>query len=346
MERAYRRTAGFSLIELMIAVGILLVVVTAVMQSFVVQNKAYTVTDQVIEAQQSLRAVAWLLERDARMTGFLVPEAAAVCGVDEQNQPDRVWFTDADALSPVGQTRPALGAVVIGGYNGSASPQTIQLESGTGGVVLDPTPTGAGGYYDLDGDGDGDADFIEDAGAILVDLDDPAGGVACGIVTAVDVGAGTVRVDFEATIPIPPAGNNVILVPAHVYDVQVPAGGGEPQLRRNGRAIASGVEDLQFAFFFDVDRDGQVDNAGQPNSEMPGEDGAADYESDDHDNRDLREIRINLVTRTRQPDRDTTTGQFQAYENRVAPGGNDGYRRRVHTSTVKLRNVGYRGTAT
>src|SRR5690606_5969452 len=97
MERAGRRQAGFTLTELMIAVGILLIVVTAVMQSFVVQNRADTVPDQVVEAQQSLRAIAWLLERGARMTGFLVPEGAALCAIDETDAPDVVWFTDADA---------------------------------------------------------------------------------------------------------------------------------------------------------------------------------------------------------------------------------------------------------
>jgi prepilin-type N-terminal cleavage/methylation domain-containing protein len=341
MERTLRRKAGFSLVELMIAVGILTVVVTAVMQSFVVQNKAYTVTDQVVEAQQSLRAVAWLLERDARMTGFLVPEAAAVCAIDESGRPDTVWFTDSDALDPEDQTRPALGAEVLNSYVSAASAQTLTVDD----VVLDGT---SGGFYDLDNDGVGDSDFAEGGGAILVDLDDPGRGVACGTVVRVVPGgaSGTVRVDFATTIPAPPDGDRVILVPAHVYDVVLNAGVGEPQLRRNGRVIATGVEDLQVAFFFDQNRDGQVDRPDQPNGEMPGADGADLYDSERYDNRDLREIRLNLVTRTRQADEDNRQGQAQVRENRLAPAGTDGYRRRVHTSTVKLRNVGYRGTAT
>ena len=338
-----RRRAGFSLTELMIAVGILLVVVTAVMQSFVVQNRAYTVTDQVIEAQQSLRAVAWLLERDARMTGFLVPEAAAVCAIDAPNAPDTVWFTDSDALDPNGQARPALGAEVLNGYSAGVGLKTLSVDD----VVLDETGGGGGAFYDLDGDGAGDADFAEGAGVILVDVDDPARGVACGIIAPGGVGTNTIRVDFETAIAAPPAGDRVILVPAHVYEVDLaPVGSNEPQLLRNGRVIATGVEDLQVAFFFDQDRDGVVDGQNVLNGEMPGEDGGDEYASDQYDNRDLREIRINLVTRTRAPDRENNVGQFQTTENRVAPGGNDGYRRRVHTSTVKLRNVGFRGTAT
>jgi prepilin-type N-terminal cleavage/methylation domain-containing protein len=342
MERATRRSGGFSLIELMISAAILVIVVTAVMQSFVVQNRAYTVTDQVVEAQQSLRAVAWLLERDARMTGFLVPEAAALCAIDETNRPDMVWFTDADALDPNGQARPALGAEVLNNsYASTISIQSIQVAD----TVLDGTAPGAGAFHDNDNDGVPDADFLEGGGALLVDLDDPARGAACGVV--LDVGASTVRVDFRTRIT-PIAGDRLILVPAQVYEVVLdpPGSVDEPQLLRNGRVIATGVEDLQVAFFFDRDRDGVLDGENLLTGEMPGADGAAVYASDAHDNRDLREIRINLVTRTRQEDAETSAGQFQAQENRVAPAGNDGYRRRVHTSTVKLRNVGYRGTST
>ncbi len=329
-----RRTAGFTLIELMIAVGILAVVVTAVMQSFVVQNKAYTVTDQVIEAQQNLRAVAWLFERDARMAGFMVPEAAALCALDRNNQPDVVWFTDADAIDPTGQERNALGSTVgFGDYTGGTGPRTLTVDD----VVLDGLP-----FYDTDGDGTADADFSVGAGAILVDLDDPARGSACGIVE--DVPSGTsVRVDFLTAI-VPSVGARLLLVPAHVY--QVDTSGAAPVLLRNGRLLATGVEDLQLAFFFDRNRNGRIDDPTLATGELPGGTGSAPtYVSSAWDNRDLREVNINLVIRTRAADQEHPAGQFQTTENRVAPGGNDGFRRRVHSSTVRVRNVGFRGSA-
>jgi len=339
MERADRRRAGFTLTELMIAVGILLVVTTAVMQSFVVQNRAYTVTDQVIEAQQSLRAVAWLIERDARMTGFLVPEAAAACALDETDGPDTVWFTDADALDPTGHARPALGAEITSpAYTSGTGVKSLGIDD----AVLDGT-LGSGGFYDLDGDGVAE-DFVVDGGVIVVDTDDPAAGSACGIVRSVS--ANSLSVEFLTSFS-PTPGDRLIAVPAHVYEIDLaPADSSEPQLLRDGRVIATGVEDLQVAFFYDLDRNGRIDGENQANGEMPGALGADPYRSDLYDNRDLREIRINLVTRTRAPDREFRVGEAQATENRVAPEGNDGYRRRVHTSTVKLRNVGFRGTAT
>ena len=331
-ETRARRTAGFTLVELMIAVAILSIVIVAVMQSFVVQNKAYTVTDQVVEAQQNLRAVAWLFERDARMAGFMVPEAAALCALDRDDEPDVVWFTDSDAIDPENQERNALGVdVTVGSYSGTGS-QDLTVSD----VVLDGIP-----FYDTDGDGTADSDFAIDAGAILVDLDDPARGSACGIVE--DVAGGTVTVDFLTSIT-PSPGARLILVPAHVY--QVDETGDTPVLRRNGRLLAAGVEDLQLAFFFDVNRNGEIDDPDQATGELPGGAGAAPvYQSDEWDNRDLREVQINLVVRTRSPDQEHPSGQFQTTENRVSPGGTDGFRRRVHSSTVRLRNVGFRGSA-
>jgi hypothetical protein len=100
--------------------------------------------------------------------------------------------------------------------------------------------------------------------------------------------------------------------------------------------LAEGVEDLQAAFFFDLNGNNQID-AGEWQADGTG---ANDYVAQDTDMRDLRGVRLNLVTRTRLED-ERFGGKAQARENRAA-GAADGFRRRVYTSSVRLRNMGPR----
>ena len=100
--------------------------------------------------------------------------------------------------------------------------------------------------------------------------------------------------------------------------------------------LSGGVEDLQVAYFLDADGDWRID-AG----EMPGDGTSADFDAQGTDLRDVREIRFNLVMRTRLEDPDFG-GTVQSTENRSDGGTNDGFRRRRYTGTVMLRNVGAR----
>jgi prepilin-type N-terminal cleavage/methylation domain-containing protein len=330
---APRRIRGFSLVELMIALGILGLVVAAVMQTFVAQNHAYTVVDQTTEAQQNMRAVANLLEHDIRASGFLVPEGAATCATDQTNGPDTLWVTDEDALNPINQTRSQLGATVVGGFTAANTGlQTVSVDN----VVLDGSA-----YYDTNNDGVADADFQVNGGVIVVDADNPQKGTACGTVSSVNPGANQLRINFQTTMSAPGATDRIIVVPAHVYAIDAVTNPASPSLTRDGRLLANDVEDLQVAFFFDVNGDGQM---GAPAAENPGSPGTQ-YLSSAWDNRTLREIRINVVTRTSQTDPGNVAGLFQATENRAAAAANDSYRRRVHTTSVRLRNVGFRGMA-
>ena len=85
------RRDGFTLIELMITSAILLLVMLYVTQAFTVQQKTYVVVDQVTEAQQNLRAVSDLIDRDVRLAGYMVPRQAAICGHDATTGPDRLY---------------------------------------------------------------------------------------------------------------------------------------------------------------------------------------------------------------------------------------------------------------
>ena len=71
------RNSGFTIIELMIASAIVAIVMVFTMQTFTVNNRTYIKIDSVVDAQQSVRAVASVLERDLRHAGMMVPEGAA-----------------------------------------------------------------------------------------------------------------------------------------------------------------------------------------------------------------------------------------------------------------------------
>jgi type IV pilus assembly protein PilW len=61
---------GMTLIELLIGMIICSMVVAGIYRVFIAQSKAYTVQDQVVEVQQSVRSAMEILLRDLRMTGF------------------------------------------------------------------------------------------------------------------------------------------------------------------------------------------------------------------------------------------------------------------------------------
>jgi prepilin-type N-terminal cleavage/methylation domain-containing protein len=324
---------GFTIIEMMVAVAILAAVVGGVMQSFVVQNRAYTVVDQTTESQQNLRAISGLLERDLRMTGFMVSEAAVVCGLDNTGGPDAIWVTDSEPLDPTNQPSAALGALVQTGYTGSiGSTMSIVIDN----AVLDTNDGDAldvDAYYDNDGDGVADADFDEGAGVILVDVANPSRGTACGTVIDV-VSATTLRVEFVNTIG--GGGSQLRLIPAIRYEVDV-----DGNLLRNGQPLAGDIDDLQIAYFIDADGNGHYDTTPD---EYQGSYEASDvYESRNTDHRRLREIRFNVVLRARSEDPTYVAGFEQATENRAAAGVSDGFRRRLLTTIVRPRNVGFRG---
>ena len=311
------RNSGFTLVEMMVAVGILGVVVAGAMQTFVVQNHAYTVVDETTEAQQNLRAISYLLERDLRATSFMLPEATAACGIDNTNKADTLYVTDSEPIEPAGQSSAGLYATIASGYAAADSTQTL--------VVNNLTLDGQAHFPDTN------TDFRDGHGAIVFDPANPGRGTACGIVESVPDGT-HVRVTFDTHL----AANTgtLAVVPAIVYSVDV-----DGNLLRNGVTLATDVDDLQFAYFIDANADGKVTTA----NEYPGAAGSPNYLSRGTDHSKLREIRFNVVVRSRNTDPTYTDGFVQATENRGAVGGNDGFRRRVFTSTVRQRNVGYRG---
>jgi len=320
------RNSGFTIIELMIASSIVAIVMVFTMQTFTVNNRTYIKIDSVVDTQQSIRAVSSVLERDLRHAGMMVPEATAVCGIDNDDAPDLLYISDYTATNPENSIGFFDGARVQGAVDDVTGTTTLTLDT----LVIEPGIPDPS--YDTDGNGVNDSDFNEDGGGvIIVDLMDLDRGSVCGVVTDVDLVTNSITVDIKTGgLGGTPANYALTAVPALEYRID------SAKLYRNDLLLSDGIEDLQIVYFLDMNGDNDVD-AG----ELRG-DSATDYLATTANASFLRAVRLNIVARTRSEDERFTQGYFQATENRDEITVQDGYRRRVHTAIVRMRNVGSR----
>lgn len=329
---ARRREGGFTLVELMIAVTMLGVVMYLTLDSLNRQQKTSIVTDQVVEVQNNSRAVASLLEREIRMAGFMVPDAAGVCGFDSTTAPDELFISETEPIVPDDERAGDLGGRF-------ATTPSLPLTDTT--YTLTTTDLDADGtfFYDNDGNGTPESDFRVGGGFIVADLANPVRGSVCGVVTSttstevgIDVRQGSL-VAFNSATHAP---QELVIAPAAHYAVTT--GGGQTRLVRNGDLLSNGVEDFQVSYWFD---DG--DDTIEAGEEFGLTTGAGVYDPGTVDNSTLREIRFAIVVRTRATDPDFTNGTFLNFGNRAAVAGNDNFRRRVIAGRVRPRNIGVEG---
>jgi len=65
-----KSNAGFTLVELLVAIALGLVILAGLYQTFRTQHDSYIVQDQVAAMQQNLRAAMYLITRDLQMAGW------------------------------------------------------------------------------------------------------------------------------------------------------------------------------------------------------------------------------------------------------------------------------------
>lgn len=75
-----KKTRGFSLVELMIAMAVGLVVLGAAYGIFTSQNKTLKAQEQIVELQQNVRAAMGMITRDVRRAGYN-PQRATFSGL-------------------------------------------------------------------------------------------------------------------------------------------------------------------------------------------------------------------------------------------------------------------------
>lgn len=84
MTRKLNRNAGFTLIELMVAIAIFGIVIAGVIGAFWEQLKSHNTQQQILEMQQNARAAMYYITRELRMAGF-DPSGTADVGLTPDN---------------------------------------------------------------------------------------------------------------------------------------------------------------------------------------------------------------------------------------------------------------------
>src|ERR671910_2225777 len=76
----FRKIVGFTLVELMISMGIGMVMLAAVTTTFMSQTKIYNAQEQINEMEQNARGVLDIISREVKMAGYN-PATVTVTGV-------------------------------------------------------------------------------------------------------------------------------------------------------------------------------------------------------------------------------------------------------------------------
>ncbi|MCP3985189.1 MAG: prepilin-type N-terminal cleavage/methylation domain-containing protein [bacterium] len=368
-ESTTHRYQGFSLIEMMVSMAILALITVYLTDMLVRQSRTYTVVDQVTEVQQNMRVISDIIEREMRTTGFMTGEAGVFCAVDLLGAPDILVVSDDAPFDPTDQPASNMVVDITDAEYTGAGTDTFNVATILEGAA----------FYDVDGNATLDSDFFDvqpaaalpmpfgqSGGVIVYDQTNSGAGVACGRIVPGSVTATRLQVDWTFGLPgaiyapaaanlTPPAGD-LVMVPAIVYQIDQGGAVAVPpvtsQLLRNGLVIAQDVEDMQLAAWFDVDND-DVQDAGEyfgartaaPADPLAG----VQYLQNQRNNQRLREIRVNLMLRTRTQDANVLAtgaqpqGQYPNLENRnTAQPVADAFVRRVHTLAIRPRNVGHR----
>jgi prepilin-type N-terminal cleavage/methylation domain-containing protein len=302
VKRQIVRSAGFSLIEVMVAVVVMGIVTSQLLLSFSQQHTSSLEHERTIEIQEEARLVADVILKDIRSGGFMVPKYTAVASTDGGvNGADALCISDAtvinDAVLPI-STAKFGGARVLNAVGGGAS--SVVVASST-----------------IDIDSDGVDDFAVGQGMIL------GTGTRghCAIIETVTVGLTNTTIRFSpSTVGGFVASADDSVVPALRYSVNAGT------LSRNNIVLSNHIEDLQAEFGIDIDRNGTIEGAEFPIDNMDFE----EYEL-------VRNVRVHVTAREARAE-ENFNGQFPAIANRVA-GAADNFRRRRVTGDALLRNL-------
>lgn len=148
-----RRIEGFTLVEMLVAMGIGMVVLAAVTTTFMTQAKFYNAQEQINELEQNARGALDVISRELKMAGYKtnngVVTGLTASGVNLDST-KLVIETDINGDNSIDGTAGSLERITYS-YSSSNKQITRRLGSGTSDVLADNITAFTFTYLNSDG---------------------------------------------------------------------------------------------------------------------------------------------------------------------------------------------------
>ncbi len=338
-ERFDRRREGFTLVELLIAVGLSAVLIAALIELFSINYASYILQEDVAAMQQNLRIAKTILERDIRMAGSGISGGFGLFGtkVDPISYSNGTGDNNTDILTinylnlGTGNCADVLPQLTLKGTMPVASSEAEVNEDLTS-TSSPPTPPYStwGDEFACGGNTYGGTPFKEFK-AIITSPDGKKSDVV--YITQVQPNSDKLQnrpyagFDNKVINSYPPGSTISFFSDDQLVQVTYRYRSSDRSLLRNDQAIANYIEDLQFAFGLDTDND-QVVDAWINNRNLTADELIQ-----------IRAVRMNVSGRTDRIHRGMTDVR-PAIEDRAGATSSDQYAREWVQLTVKIRNMG------
>lgn len=238
--------SGLTLIELMIAVSVGLVIIGAAFSMLIMNQKATTVNEQVVETQQNVRLAMELLAQDVRLASYnyvaSAPGAPTVgaCSIPNGTVSRPAGIRPMDKNPAGADNGPDSIAMVVPVLADVVTPWV--LSANVGGTGIDPVP-----FNSLPMAAAAITDMVSQGLVVGSVVSIGGGGVRA--VAAVNATSLTLSSNIEGKFP---AGTRVFLLQCVTYAVSTAAAtcgtGNTACLTRNGVVLVDGIEDIQFSY--------------------------------------------------------------------------------------------------
>lgn len=311
MIRRNKDIGGFTLIELMIAIAIAAILVSAIYVSVISQQKTQFTQQMVVDMQQNARAALFLLQREIRMAGFDPTwQDDNEDGLDDNRKDDGI-NNNCDGTEGDDLEETDLAGITLA----EASEIQIRLDRDSNGDFCGTSELLAFGFPGGD-DGNGD-------------------GIA-------DDGAAQLKIRYHGSHFIQPVADNIQAVAfAYAFDWDGTDTNADGNLDTAGGNIiwaydANGDGELNMAL--DTNTDGVINAADDTNRDGFLNDAPI---SDPAPLNAIRAVRLWLLARSRAPVLDYTDRNAYVVGDKILVPG-DSYKHGLVTTIVHCRNMGLR----